>query len=188
MNWCGLNKTLKTAKRWNRIFRLVHTIKGTCGFLGLPRLEAVAHSAETVLGRFREGALEVTPAAVTLILESIDTIKELLLDLEQNETEPDGNDQGLIERLDACARGELQPEGAAAIVDEGLGNAPQAEDVPAAPEVSEVNDTEEKLGRALKPGEVSLEELERAFQEAEGPELAPSTFKAAVDSEPAPCC
>jgi len=31
------------------IFRLVHTIKGTCGFLGLPRLEALAHAAETLM-------------------------------------------------------------------------------------------------------------------------------------------
>ncbi len=45
------------------IFRLVHTIKGTCGFLDLPRLEAVAHAGENVLGKFREGALEVTPGA-----------------------------------------------------------------------------------------------------------------------------
>jgi two-component system, chemotaxis family, sensor kinase CheA len=37
------------------IFRLVHTIKGTCGFLGLPRLEALAHAAETLMGRFRNG-------------------------------------------------------------------------------------------------------------------------------------
>ncbi len=56
------------------VFRLVHTIKGTCGFLGLPRLEAVAHAGENVLGKFREGALEVTPGAVTLILGCIDTI------------------------------------------------------------------------------------------------------------------
>ena len=45
------------------IFRLVHTIKGTCGFLGLPRLESVAHAGENVLGNFREGTLEVTPGA-----------------------------------------------------------------------------------------------------------------------------
>ncbi len=42
------------------IFRLVHTIKGTCGFLGLPRLESVAHAGENVLGKFRDGVLEVT--------------------------------------------------------------------------------------------------------------------------------
>ena len=39
----------------SNIFRIVHTIKGTCGFLGLPRLEAVAHASENVLGRFRDG-------------------------------------------------------------------------------------------------------------------------------------
>ena len=41
------------------IFRLVHTVKGTCGFLGLSRLEKVAHSGENVLGKFRDGELEV---------------------------------------------------------------------------------------------------------------------------------
>ena len=35
----------------SNIFRLVHTVKGTCGFLGLPRLEAVAHASENVLGK-----------------------------------------------------------------------------------------------------------------------------------------
>ncbi len=52
----------------SNIFRLVHTIKGTCGFLGLPRLEAVAHAGENVLGNFGDGTQEVTPDAVTLIL------------------------------------------------------------------------------------------------------------------------
>ena len=41
----------------SNIFRLVHTIKGTCGFLGLPRLETVAHAAENVLGKLRDGDL-----------------------------------------------------------------------------------------------------------------------------------
>ena len=40
------------------IFRIVHTIKGTCGFLGLPRLEQVAHASENVLGKFRDGEME----------------------------------------------------------------------------------------------------------------------------------
>jgi len=50
----------------SNIFRLVHTIKGTCGFLGLPRLEAVAHASENVLGKFRDGVVLVTPPAVTV--------------------------------------------------------------------------------------------------------------------------
>ena len=44
----------------NNIFRLVHTIKGTCGFLGLPRLEHVAHAGENILGKARDGELTVT--------------------------------------------------------------------------------------------------------------------------------
>ncbi|WP_343869532.1 Hpt domain-containing protein, partial [Caenispirillum bisanense] len=95
----------------SNIFRLVHTIKGTCGFLGLPRLESLAHAAENVLGKFRDGELEVTPAAVTLILASIDRIKEILNHLERTEQEPEGTDEDLKTQLNAAAEGRL--EGAA---------------------------------------------------------------------------
>ena len=95
------------------IFRLVHTIKGTCGFLGLPRLESLAHSGENVLGKFRDGELNVNAEAVSLILGSIDRIKEIMAYLEANETEPDGNDQDLIQKLNAMAEGESSSEAAA---------------------------------------------------------------------------
>ncbi len=85
------------------IFRLVHTIKGTCGFLGLPRLESVAHASENVLGHFRDGSLTVTAGAVSLILESLDQIKEILTALEQTEAEPEGEDKELIGRLNHLA-------------------------------------------------------------------------------------
>ena len=39
----------------NTIFRLVHTVKGTCGFLGLSRLAKLAHAAETLMGQYRDG-------------------------------------------------------------------------------------------------------------------------------------
>src|ERR1039457_7149628 len=70
------------AKILDNIFRLVHTIKGTCGFLGLPRLEALAHAAETLMGKFRDGA-PVTGEAVTVILSTIDRIKQILESLER---------------------------------------------------------------------------------------------------------
>jgi two-component system chemotaxis sensor kinase CheA len=87
------------------IFRLVHTIKGTCGFLGLPRLESVAHAGENVLGKFRDGVLPVTPEAVSLILKCIDRIRELLGDLEETGEEPEGEDSALIAELNAMAEG-----------------------------------------------------------------------------------
>src|SRR5215218_670057 len=82
------------AKILDNIFRLVHTIKGTCGFLGLPRLEALAHAGETLMGKFRDG-MPVTGQAVSLILASIDRVKEILGELEHNAVEPEGSDRDL---------------------------------------------------------------------------------------------
>jgi two-component system, chemotaxis family, sensor kinase CheA len=87
------------------IFRLVHTIKGTCGFLALPRLEALAHAAETLMGKFRDG-MPVTAEAVTLILSTIDRIKAILDAIEAKEQEPEGDDADLIGELGRMARGE----------------------------------------------------------------------------------
>src|ERR1700740_3647783 len=81
------------------IFRLVHTIKGTCGFLGLPRLETLPHAAETLMGKFRDG-MPVTGEAVTVILSTIDRIKSILDDLEKQQAEPPGSDPALIGELE----------------------------------------------------------------------------------------
>lgn len=87
----------------SNIFRIMHTIKGTCGFLGLPRLEHVAHASENVLGKIREKELEATPAAITLVLESLDNIKNLIEYLSQNGEEQIGDDSELIGRLNDFA-------------------------------------------------------------------------------------
>src|SRR5919109_5532598 len=81
------------------IFRLVHTIKGTCGFLGLPRLEALTHAAETLMGKFRDG-MPVTQDAVSLILAVIDRVKEILAELDRSQSEPGGDDDDLIRELE----------------------------------------------------------------------------------------
>src|SRR5271166_1662106 len=103
------------------IFRLVHTIKGTCGFLGLPRLEALTHAAETLMSNFR-GGRPVTTDAVSLVLATIDRIKTLLDALECHQAEPQGNDDDLIARLkDMAAAEEMAPEEMAA-EDAGAGD------------------------------------------------------------------
>ncbi len=96
------------------IFRLVHTIKGTCGFLGLPRLERVAHAGENVLGRVRDGALRLTPDHITLVLAGLDRIKAILAGLAATGSEPAGDDSALIAELNAVADGEPPPKAAAA--------------------------------------------------------------------------
>lgn len=89
------------------IFRIVHTIKGTCGFLGLPRLETVAHAAENVLGRVRDRELTVTPPLVNVILAAVDRIKQILEGLATNQVEPAGDDAHLIAVLNQAAAGQL---------------------------------------------------------------------------------
>ena len=148
------------AKILDNIFRLVHTIKGTCGFLGLPRLEALAHAAETLMGKFRDG-MPVTGEAVTLILTTIDRIKDLLGQLEATEAEPEGNDQDLIGDLEAMVERGMAAMSASAVAK--VNDAPPL--APAAPAVTEGHLVEQILERPLRPGEVSLDDLERAFRE-----------------------
>jgi two-component system, chemotaxis family, sensor kinase CheA len=135
------------------IFRLVHTIKGTCGFLGLPRLEALAHAAETLMGKFRDG-MPVTTDAVTLILSTLDRIKHILGELERTAAEPEGVDGDLIGGLDRLA-------GAGAAIAEPPANLDR--------ETAAGTPADRALKRALKPGEASVDDLERAFRETHGP-------------------
>ncbi len=146
------------AKILDNIFRLVHTIKGTCGFLGLPRLEALAHAAETLMGKFRDG-MAVTGEAVTLVLSTIDRIKEILGDLERNQQEPAGDDRDLIAQLERMATQGTVVEAKSAVTAGSL--------------VYQV------LERPLRPGEVSLDELERAFRETPGPQPTPAAAPSA---------
>src|SRR4051794_28646343 len=89
------------------IFRLVHTVKGTCGFLGLSRLEKVAHAAENVLGRYRDGTLEATQSSIGLVLNAMDRLKTIVAGIEQGEgVEPAGDDGELIAQLDALFAGD----------------------------------------------------------------------------------
>ncbi|WP_426533407.1 hybrid sensor histidine kinase/response regulator [Bradyrhizobium sp. McL0615] len=173
------------AKILDNIFRLVHTIKGTCGFLGLPRLEALAHAGETLMGKFRDG-MTVKAEAVTLILSSIDRIKEILAGLEATETEPEGTDEDLIEQLHAMAEGakHAAAEAPAAPAPAPVVAAPPVQ--PAiTPEVAKGTLVDQVLERPLRPGEVSLDDLERAFRETET-EAAPKPAPAPVAKQPAP--
>lgn len=162
------------AKILDNIFRLVHTIKGTCGFLGLPRLEALAHAAETLMGKFRDG-MPVTGQAVTLILTTIDRIKEILNQLEATEAEPEGADEDLIEQLHHLAE-----HGADAVIQAEPAPPPVVEPEP---QVATGSLTFQVLERPLRPGEVSLDDLERAFRETEV-EMAAPPIAPAMPAEP----
>jgi two-component system chemotaxis sensor kinase CheA len=169
------------AKILDNIFRLVHTIKGTCGFLGLPRLEALAHAGETLMGKFRDG-MPVTAEAVSLILASIDRIKEILAGLEATEAEPDGSDQDLIVELQLMVERGTEAMSASAAPIAPMASEPAAAAAAAAAQGTLAPQT---LGRQLRPGEVSLDELERAFRET-AIEVAPEAPAPVREAAPAP--
>lgn len=91
------------------VFRLAHTIKGTCGFLGLARLERVAHAAEDLLDAVRTGAVLASPAIVSAVLAALDRIKLILAGLAATGQEPPGDDQDLVARLDSAQAGPPLP-------------------------------------------------------------------------------
>jgi two-component system chemotaxis sensor kinase CheA len=146
------------------IFRIMHTIKGTCGFIGLPRLESVAHAGENVLGKLRDKVFPVTPEAVTIILEALDAVKHLVTALEETGKEPEGADTALIARLNAFADGQ------------GIGAGAGGEAPPAAP----LDPLEEAFKNAPGP-----EDMAAAMAAEPEPVVAPPSPPAAAASEPA---
>jgi chemosensory pili system protein ChpA (sensor histidine kinase/response regulator) len=62
----------------NRLFRAIHTVKGSAAQVGLKRLGAIAHRVEDLIGRLRDGEIEPSPAVVDLCLESVDVLKKTL--------------------------------------------------------------------------------------------------------------
>jgi two-component system, chemotaxis family, sensor kinase CheA len=82
------------------IFRTLHTVKGTSGFLGLPKLGRVAHAGENVLGRLRDGSMVATPDVISAILRCVDAIKHIVAVIETSGGEGDQEYTKLLDDLD----------------------------------------------------------------------------------------
>lgn len=88
-----------------QVFRTLHSVKGTAGFLGLVKLQAVAHSAESLLSKLRSGELRFTPTIATALLRVVDAIREMLASIAQSGTEGAGEYSALIAELDRLRTG-----------------------------------------------------------------------------------
>ncbi len=93
------------------IFRAAHTIKGTSGILGYPKLEKVAHLGENLLSRMREGKLVLNPAITSGLLAMVDALRRLLSELEQHGNEGADDYGEVIQQLEALlAESQALPE------------------------------------------------------------------------------
>jgi len=108
------------------IFRTIHTIKGTCGLLAFNKLEAITHLAEDILSQLRDGQRELTPQLVTLILESVDAIKKIIVLIETTGSEGADTHSALRGRLEAARRRPSAPPVVTPTVPEFTADAPAA--------------------------------------------------------------
>src|SRR5690348_1990066 len=91
------------------IFRTIHTIKGSCGFLGFAKLEKVAHVGESLLSRLRDGKLSLTPEFTSGLLAMVDAIRVMLGEIQTTEQDGSENYAELIETLNSLQNQGQQP-------------------------------------------------------------------------------
>ena len=89
----------------SRIFRAIHTIKGTTGFLGFSKLESLAHAGENLLSKLRDGVLRLNPEITSALLATVDAVREMLASIEATGQDGDRDYTALIGRLTALQAG-----------------------------------------------------------------------------------
>ncbi|MCA9422064.1 MAG: Hpt domain-containing protein, partial [Nitrospira sp.] len=83
----------------NEIFRCMHSMKGSAGFLGFTHLVEVAHQAESLLNKLRQGEMKVTPFIIDIILEAVDAVKMLQSDIRETGGDSHVETQGIVNKL-----------------------------------------------------------------------------------------
>jgi two-component system chemotaxis sensor kinase CheA len=176
------------------VFRMVHTIKGTCGFLGFTKLESVAHVGENLLSRLRDGDLILNPEITTALLRMVDVIRQILRSIETSGNEGERNDEDLIQTLTRLHQDASQPaeetkhSTAPPSQDDALGKEhlplPSQAEVPeqiadARREVTLIPKTEPREDRQ-EASEVRVERNEVSSPEASEAPQAPSTNRGSV--------
>jgi two-component system, chemotaxis family, sensor kinase CheA len=95
----GLEKNPTDRDALAGVFRTIHTIKGTCGFLGFNKLEKVAHVGENLLTRLRDGQLTLNPELTTALLGMVDAVRQMLGSIDVSGGEGERDDTKLIATL-----------------------------------------------------------------------------------------
>jgi two-component system chemotaxis sensor kinase CheA len=108
-DFVALEKDPKALDRLGSIFRTIHTIKGTCGFLGFKKLESVTHAGESLLSRLRDGELAVSTEIITALLRMVDAVREMLASIQGTGEEGGGNYDELVAAVNALKDGKAAP-------------------------------------------------------------------------------
>lgn len=87
------------------IFRIAHTLKGGCGYLAFPKLEALTHAGENLLSRLRDGKLPADAAAIACLFRMGDAVRAMLRDISSKGSEGDTDASGLVQEMEALRPG-----------------------------------------------------------------------------------
>src|SRR5580693_1814720 len=155
------------------VFRTIHTIKGTCGFLGFTKLESVAHVGENLLSKLRDGELALTPGITTALLQMVDVIRQMLDSIEAVGGEGERNDEALVATLTKLLRGE---EAEAAETETAKGKAKST--AKKAPEPASAPPTAPPLAPTTTIGEILIEHGAAKLQDVD------SALQAQHDGDP----
>ncbi len=114
----------------NEIFRAMHSMKGSAGFLGFTHLVDVTHRAESIMNKLRQGEMRIQPAIVTAILEAIDVVKLIMADIRRSGTDQNVPTDAMAQKLDAVLAGTIQQSAASAAAPPATPSASAGPDTP----------------------------------------------------------
>lgn len=129
-NLLQLEKSPENLGLLNEIFRPMHSLKGASGFLGLHKINGLAHKAENILDELRQGAMAVNSSIMDIILSATDALRTMVDNLETTGQEGDVDTTGIIARIESALAGELSPSVAAAVAPPAPDPDPVAEPEP----------------------------------------------------------
>jgi len=180
-----LEKTPDDKKLVGNIFRAIHTLKGSSGFFAFKRLEKVTHAGETLLGKIRDGSLALDKQKTSLLLVTLDAVREIVAAIEATHAEPEGDNAQLIEDLLNLANGVALAEREPSETSAATPQPPTAPVQEAATQVLEA--TSPALATpvaeaASSPPPAALPPIQTSMQ----PSTQPPTAAAAKSASPAP--
>jgi two-component system chemotaxis sensor kinase CheA len=158
------------------IFRTIHTIKGSCGFLGFARLEKLAHSGENLLSRLRDGKLTLTAEMTSGLLAMVDAVRQMLASIQSSGQDGEEDYAALIEHLASLQRQDNSsaPDAALSIDDPHLASGKTPGQESPHPTAPSANSSGEQLadpakigGVLLERGQVRPEDLAAALEQQE---------------------
>ncbi|MBE6441995.1 MAG: chemotaxis protein CheA [Desulfovibrio desulfuricans] len=175
-NLLELEKTPDNLALLNDIFRPMHSLKGASGFLGLNRINQLAHKSENILDELRKGTMVVTSEIMDVILASTDALRQMIDNLESTNSEGDVRTEHIMAQIDAIMAGETAASADAA---------PEAEVPEAEAPATETAAAETAAAETAQDAAPEAEEAQAPAQPEEAPAAEPAEEAPQAESAPA---